>query len=226
MYLNKSNRPTYSNIKTDIDNQIDIDAGMIVKKKLLKTIKRRSGELEGVYNYSLNIDFWKKKSGVCNVVLDEAHTILNSRRSMSHINIIVTDWLSLLRRILGQAKSGFGELVLISQLPTRLDIIAREMASQIRYHVCHYQKTCLKCGNYWMENSEMPEPKWFCSCGNNDIQKHNHTIEIWHFSSFRDYNLWDQMQMKTYYKHYIVRDIEKYFPLYDTLSWENMFTTL
>ena len=199
----------------------------IGKENLVKSIKRRTGNIEGVYDYSLNIDFWRQRQGACNVVIDEAHTIINSRRSMSKVNIVVTDWLSLLRRILGQSKSGFGELVFITQLANRIDIIARDMANQIRYHVCHYQKTCMDCNSFWMENSEQPEPQWACSrCGSDNVQKHNHTIEVWHFSSFRDYNLWEQMSMNTFYKHYLVRDIEKYFPLYDTLAWDNMFTTL
>jgi len=29
-------------------------------------------------------------------------------------------------------------------------------------------------------------------------------------------------QRKTYYKHYLINDIEKVFPYYDTLQWENL----
>lgn len=227
MYINKRIRKTYSNILTKLPNQVNIKPSMIVKKKSVGTKQKRDGTVENVVEYSLNKEYWKSIKEPINVVLDEAHSIINSRRAMSKVNIIVTDWLSLIRRVLGSSDAGYGEVVFITQLPNRLDIIAREMATQVRYHICHFLKTCKRCGLTWQENSEMPEGYYVCySCGCHDIQKHSHQVEIWHFPNMKDYDNWKNWGMKTFYKHYMVNDIEKYFPFYDTLQWDNLFNEL
>jgi len=225
MKLNPSKRITYSNIKTkNIKQNITIDKSMIINKELVNV--KRNGE--EVFKYSFNKDFWKetvKKHGALDVVLDEAHTILNARRSGSKINVVMSDFMAMLRRILGSSASGYGELTLITQIDRRIDIIAREMATHVRYHVCHYIKECQKCGAYWNENNENPEPKWSCPrCGTGDIKKKNHIIEVWHFKNMELYDLWYNLQKKTYHKHYCIKDIEEYFPNYDTFQWDNMIT--
>ncbi len=226
MALNLNDRKTYSNIQTSLKNQIDISPEMIIKKELVDYKKnRKTGESEPIYKLSLNIDFWKKIKEPINVVLDEAHSILNARRAMSKTNIIVTNWISLIRRVLGQADAGFGELTFISQLSARIDIIARDMATNIIYCICHFMKTCEGCGATWKENSEMPEGYVICPiCRSNKIQKHSHKIEVWHFPNMQMFLAWHQVGQKTYYKRYIVNDIEKYFPLYNTLQWDNLLS--
>lgn len=227
--LNPSHRTTYSNIITmKLKNVKTIDPSMIISRKIVDHKKKRSGELEPVYKDTLNLEFWKKtakKEKGINVVLDEAHSIINSRRSTSKINIIVTDWIALLRRVLGQTEAGYGELILISQLPNRLDIISREMATKIKYHVCHYIKSCKACSFSWRENSEMPEPAWTClNCGTPHIKKHSHVIEVYHFNSMDSYLVHKQFGSQTYHKHYFIKDIEDYFNFYDTLQWDNLFS--
>ena len=226
MSLNLSNRKTYSNIQTTLKNQIDISPDMIIHKEIVDYKKnRKTGEDEPVYKMSLNIDFWKKIKEPINVVLDEAHSILNARRSMSKTNIIVTNWISLIRRVLGQAESGFGELTFISQLSGRIDVVARDMATNIVYTICHFMKTCEECGATWTENSEMPEGYIICTkCSSNKLQKHSHKIEVWHFPNMQKFLAWHQMGMKTYYKRYVVNDIEKYFSMYNTLQWDNLLS--
>ena len=216
----------YSNVMTKgLPNNKLIKSSMIYKKELIKSIKKRGGELEPVYDYKLNADYWKSIKEPISVVLDEAHQIMNSRRAMSKKNIIIMDWIALLRRVLGGADRGYGELVLITQLPRRIDPIARDMASQVRYHRCHYQKTCKNCMNTWQEQNDDPEPNWRCMrCGGFDIIKHNHIIEVWHFASMQMYDAWQFFGMDTFHRHYFVNDIEKVFPMYDTLQWDNMFT--
>lgn len=228
MTLNLNNRITYSNIQTSLKNQIDISPDMIIQKEIIDYKKnRKTDEKEPVYKYTLNIDYWKKIKEPINVVLDEAHTILNSRRAMSKVNIIVSDWLSLIRRVLGSTESGFGELTFISQLSNRIDVIARDMATNIIYTICHYLKTCKNCEATWQENSEMPEGYIICPiCTSSEIIKHTHKLECWHFPTMVLYQIWHSFGQKTFYKHYIINDIENYFPLYDTLSWDNMFSTL
>ncbi len=226
MAINLSNRKTYSNIQTSLKNQSEISPDMIIKKELVDYRKnRKTGESEPIYKLSLNIDFWKKIKEPINVVLDEAHSILNARRAMSKTNIIVTNWISLIRRVLGQADAGFGELTFISQLSARIDIIARDMATNIIYCICHFMKTCEDCGATWKENSEMPEGYIICPiCRSNKIQKHSHKIEVWHFPNMQMFLAWHQVGKKTYYKRYVVNDIEKYFPLYNTLQWDNLLS--
>ena len=129
MFVNKLNRKTYSNIITkNLKNVVPITPRMIIKEEIVTYKKnRKTGKEEPVYKHTLNVKFWKDIKEPINVVLDEAHSIINARRSMSKINIIVTDWIALIRRVLGQSESGYGELVLISQLANRIDVIAREM---------------------------------------------------------------------------------------------------
>lgn len=228
MCLNLSNRNTYSNIQTKLKNQINISPDMIIQKEVVdyKT-NRKSGESEPIYKFALNIDFWKKIKEPINVVLDEAHTILNARRAMSKVNIIVSDWLALIRRVLGQTDAGFGELTFISQLGNRIDVIARDMATNVIYTICHYLKSCKECFVTWQENSEMPEGYIICPyCSSNEILKHSHKIECWHFPNMQLFMIWHSFGQNTFYRHYFINDIEKYFPLYNTLAWDNMFSTL
>lgn len=226
MYLNPSHRKTYSNIITKgIKNCVVIDPKMIIKKEIVGEKKKRSGETEAVYESKLHIDYWKDIKEPINVILDEAHTIMNSRRAMSKTNQIITDWMALIRRVLGSSESGYGELTLISQLFNRVDIIAREMATKIKWHVCHYIKTCKKCGWSVQENSDDPEPLWEClNCGSPRIHKHTHVIEVKHFRNSDSFLDWKEYGSRTYHKHYYITDIEKYFKMYDTLQWDNMFS--
>lgn len=226
MFLNQANRKTFSNIKTRLKNQIDISPKMIIKQEIVDYKKSKKKEnLEPVYKYSLNKEYWQSLKEPCNVVLDEAHSIINSRRAMSKINIIMNDWLALIRRVLGASESGEGTLVYITQLPNRIDVVARDMCHQVRYHICHYRKMCKKCFIAWDENSEIPEPLHQCPmCNSFNITKFSHKIEVYHFSNMDNYNFWRATGQKTFYKRYVIPNIEKFFPLYDTLQWDNMFS--
>ena len=114
MLNNTHGRKTYSNIQTTLPNQIDIDPSMIIKSEVVDTkVNKKTGEAIPVKEFSLNMDYWKGIKEPIDVVIDEAHSVLNSRRSMSKVNIILTDWMALIRRILGSNDSGHGELVLI-----------------------------------------------------------------------------------------------------------------
>jgi hypothetical protein len=230
LILNRARRKTFTNIMMkrpqDTKNVMLLNQDMIIKKDLVSTkVNRKTGEETPVYDLKLNMEFWKSIKEPINVILDEAHTILNSRRSMSKVNVIMGDWLALIRRVLGAADSGMGELVFITQLHNRIDTIAREMALQIRYHVCHFCKSCQGCGYGWRENSETAEPLWTCpDCGSYEVKKHSHQIQVWHFKSMGHYLQWKMLGENTYHACYVVTDIEKYFPFYDTLQWDNMFS--
>ena len=224
MALNNANRTTYSNIITKgIPNNIVIKPEMIVKKELIKTKKDGTP----IYKNTVNQEFWKNviknnPRGV-NIVIDEAHSILNSRRSSSNWNVCMTNFLSLVRKILMGRSGQAGHLILCSQIERRLDVISIEMATSIYYHVCHYQKLCKKCGCNWCENNEVPEPMHNCPvCNSWDIHKYNHVIEVWHFQTMAMFQQWQWMGRKTFHKHYRINDIENYFPRYNTLQWDNL----
>lgn len=156
LYLRKDHITTYSNIKTSVKGAKLLTHDMILKKEQVSTKKTKQGET-AVYDFKVNVDFWQKVEKPLRIVLDEAHSITNARRSFSKINVVMNDWLSLIRRVVGQSESSQGEVVFITQLPNRIDSVIRDMATQIRYHLCHFHKRCLRCGSYWKENSDMPE---------------------------------------------------------------------
>lgn len=230
MILNRTDRKTYSNILMNEPKKTPLieplNSSMIIKREVIDyKVNRKSGESTPVYQLKVNKEFWQKIKEPINIVLDEAHTIINSRRAMSGVNVVVTDWLALIRRVLGAAESGMGELVFITQLPNRIDPIAREMATQIRYHICHYIKECKTCGCWWRETSEESEPSWSCrNCGSNKIKKKNHEIQVWHFKNMDVYFQWKMMGYKTYHANYFIHNIENFFQYYDTFQWENLFS--
>jgi hypothetical protein len=221
--LNQQDVMTYTNIiiKKSIKNVVQINKDMIIKKEIARVDKNG----KKYYNLSLNADFWKEQSkgkGV-NLVLDEAHTILDSRRSMSKVNKIMNDFMALLRRILGG--DGSNSLTLISQLGRKLDVNARELATSVHWHKCHYLKTCQKCKTTIKEDNERePKIRNCPKCNGFNFKKHNVYIEKWEFRNMEDLDAWRDLGMHTYYRHYFITDIEKYFPLYNTLQWENLIS--
>ena len=216
---------TYSNIITTLPDQITISKDMIIKKEIVDYKKnKKTGEDTPLYKQSLNMDYWKNIGESIHVVLDEAHSIMNSRQAMKTSNILITQWIALIRRILNQGDGLSGDLTLITQLPNRIDTIARDMATQIRFHICHYVKYCTSCGPRFKETSQTPEPLRYCPlCGEATIKKNSYVIEVLHFKSISHYNAWEVEGIKTYHRRYYIKDIEKYFPLYDTLQWEHLF---
>lgn len=222
MMLNSSHRIKYSNIETKgMEHTILIKPEMIFMHDPARDTKQHKG-------VKLNTDFWvseRKKYGSMDIILDEAHTLFNARRSMQRINLIMTDFLALIRRMLGSNDSGMGELILLTQLDRRIDIIARESATSILWHLCHYTKQCQKCGTWWQETNETPKKMWECiKCKSPYIKKQNHVIEVWEFKNMEAFELWRMRRIKTYYAHYVIEDIEQYFTVYDTMQITGLMT--
>lgn len=211
-----------TNIQTTLPNVSKLTSDMICSKTLLGTTK--SGKKN--YEYSLNFDVWKKLKNNVSVVLDEAHSILNSRKAMSNVNIKITEWMSMLRRVLGE-KQGAGDLVLITQLPHRVDVVCRDMATNVRHFRMHYSKQCVKCGFSWRQHSDFPEDLKRCpGCNAYDLRKKDFLVEVRCFKSVLSYNQWDAFKEKTYYKIYTMKDISNYFGKYDSWQWDNLFSDL
>ena len=223
---NIDDKINYTNIK--IFNKkaryVLINRDMIIKKELLSTTKKG----EPNYKYMLNEEFWKnlrKEKKYINVILDEAHTLVDSRRAMSKENKIMMDFIALLRRILGDSDSDYGELILITQLGRRLDVIARDLVNNVHYHICHYKKRCNKCKFAIYENNEQLEKMKICPvCNNNKFIKSNFIIEKFEFENVEKCSIWIDTGIKNYFKHYYITDIEKYFKFYDTFQWENLIS--
>lgn len=228
MALNLNNRRTYSNIITNLKNQVNISPEMIIKKEVVGyKVNKSTNEKEEIYKYKLNKEYWTevlKKEKAINICLDESANLIDSRRSQTNVNIIFTQWLFMLRRIIGQTQSGYGELTFITQLLSTIDNRARDLATNIVYTIGHFQKTCEMCGASWQENSEMPEGYIVCPmCKSNKIFKHSHRTEVWAFPNINLFQMWHQFGQKTFYKHFIINNIEDYMSSYNHLQWEFLF---
>ena len=204
---------------------------MMVEKELIQVVKHRDGKEEPKYKYKLNEQFWiDKRDERKSIIIDEAHKYLDSRKSFSGVNKLFCDFLALGRRIVEDSNTS-GDLIFITQLGRAADVRLRELAHEVKYHKCHYVKSCSKCGISWQENSEMPEGarmKVCPCCGSWQLKRNGHVIEVFCFANIKDYEAWEMFgkTTKMFYKHYIIQDIGQYFKYYDTFQWGNMFGTL
>lgn len=208
-------------------NIIPIKPEMIINKVVIGIKTKKDGTQEEQYKYELNKEFWLNQAKKpLSVMIDEAHDYMNARRSASKINEILGQFLAFTRRIVGE-NCAEGDLIFITQLDRRIDVICREMAHQIRWHICHYHKVCLNCNSSWYESSDFPEKIKKCPlCGFHKLAKFNFRIEVLHFSNINNYTAWKDFGMKTFHRKYFINDIEKYFELYNTVQWENLFDAL
>jgi len=214
----------YSNIETSIKNHTTLKPFMIIKKELAKTKIKKDGDIVESYKYSPNLDFWQKAKKPISITLDEAHNLVDSRDSQSPKNKAITKWQTAIRRILGQTEAGYGELCYITQIPDALDIRIRLLASCIQYHILHYVRMCKKCFLEWGENSDLPQSMRICPrCKEIDTIRKNFVVEIYKFENIDKFYIWLNRGEKTYYDNYFIMDIERIFPLYKSLQWENLF---
>jgi hypothetical protein len=235
MVDNVDNRKFYTDIiptKQRLTPQIvQLNPDMMVIKQLKRTLKHRDGKTEDVYDYKLNDQFWlDRRNEKKSIVIDECHKYMDARRSYSKVNKLFNDFLALARRIVEDSQGG-GNMIFITQLGRRADVILREMAHEVKYHKCWYHKTCKSCGAHWQEHSDMPDGARFhvCpACHGYDLVKHGHVIEVFCFDSIKTFQLWDEFGKNTqmFYKRYFISDITNYFKYYDTHQWSNMFGTL
>lgn len=224
---NRPNSRIYTNIEVSgrgFSHVVKLKPEMIIKKE--KIGEKRTGEPK--YKYKLNVEYWKemrKKYGQMDVVIDEAHIFFNPRRAMSHVNVIMSDFLALLRRIVGNSEGSDGELILITQLQRRLDPIAKDMSTHVQYHIHHYNKLCSKCRFSWYENNEVSMKYEDCPCcGHWNVKKYNNTIEVFDFKDNEKFKIWIDYGNKTYYNRYVITDIREIFGNYDTIQWGDLLS--
>jgi len=228
MKEDNSDRVFYTNIEAKkIKNVRELKPEYIIKKELIGLKKDKP-----VYEYKINLKFWQENNEPKNIIIDEAHNIIDSRNSQTPVNKIVTAWQSAIRRILGETEGDSGDLIYITQILTAIDIRARELATLIQYHICHYQKKCKECLYVWNENTEMPIKRKKCPrCLSRKYMKFGFIIEVFKFENINMFEAWHLSGKQTWIKssdpemngHYLLTDIEKIFPLYKTLQWKNLF---
>lgn len=225
MEMAQKQRLTYTNIATKLKNCHDLKPENIINRTEVGQKKTKGSDIvQPIYKMSLNVDFWKNIPKPCDVVLDECHSILSSRRSMSNTNRIISEWLSMLRRALNESGSRTGHLTLITQRYMSIDENARNLATQIRHHVCHWITRCPRCLFQFEESSQMPEIAEECpACLSEKITRTGHMIEILKFDSEESYLAWKIDGTDTAYDHYQINNISRYFPMYNTLQWDNLF---
>jgi len=222
---------TYSNIVTKqkgkfkLNNNITITRDMLIKKDLIRTMRDGTP----IYKSKFNKDFWveaKNKYKAFNVVIDEAHTVMNARKSMSKQNAVAGDFLALIRKVCNNPNTN-ATLTLISQLDNRIDVIAREMATEVRYHICMYEVRCNKCSVYWTEHSEMMDddkPKKCPRCNHNGLTKYNHRLIVHYFENMKQYQDWKYTGINSIKKTKMVEGIAEYFPFYDTYQLDDLIS--
>lgn len=89
---------------------------------------------EPILKKQVNWDFWNdliEKKQYFSIVIDEVHNILNARRAMSSWNVLFSTWLTQIRKILGDNRDC--HLWLIAQRLSSIDIVARELSTDIIY---------------------------------------------------------------------------------------------
>lgn len=223
--------PCYSNIVTKargkyaIKNNIMLTRDMLIQKELVET-KRNGTE---VFKTKFNSEYWidaKKQHNGFNVVIDEAHSLMDSRSFMSRQNRIINDFLALIRKVCSNPNTD-STLTLISQLDSRLDLNARKMCTEVRFHICLYDKNCSKCGAYWVEHSELSDfkkNKCCPNCGNYQLKKTNYRLLVHFFDNMREYEDWRYHKINTIQQTVKISGIEKYFKYYDTFQMSDLIS--
>jgi hypothetical protein len=201
-----------------------LKAEMIIKKEVTG-VKRNGKE---VYKATFNKEFWQdliKKHGEMNIIIDEAHAFgLNPRRSMSSLNLVMTDFVALIRRVLGSADNT-GDAFFISQLSHRLDPKLRDMAEKVFYMINHYICECSICHQKWAETNETARKFELCPrCRDYRFKKIHSEIEVFEFASNDKFIEWKDYKIRSYYNRYIQKNIMQIYGNYDTVQIDDILS--
>jgi len=199
--------------KQNIFTNFDIKGISFKRLKYEHIIKEEEEWIEGkikpVIKTILNYEFWQKQKlkGGFDVFLDEFHNVMNSRRSMSKKNVLMSDWLSQIRKILGDSERN--NLYVISQKLKRIDVNCRDLA--------HMAIKCEK-----QEFKDVLIPTEVCENGK-IIKKRLPLVVIWK-KYFRDadaLSLYEMYGNKTYYKQtrFIGNPYYKYYDSYELIDF-------
>ncbi len=98
-------------------------------EKMLAVSKRKP-----IFKKRLNWDFWNDlidKREDWDIALDEVHNLVHSRMSMTKNNVLLSVWISQIRKILGNSKKN--HIYLVTQKLDRLDVAFRDLTHTIVY---------------------------------------------------------------------------------------------
>lgn len=213
---------TYTNIETKgIPNVTKLKPEMIIKRDIISVNKQGTPK----FKMTVNSEFWKSLPKGVNILIDEFHSLADSRRAMSNVNKTVNDFIALIRRVLGENSGQSGDLIVITQLERRIDVVLKELATLILFHICYYQKGCNDCGHSWSESSETAEKLSYCTrCMGHNLEKFNHEIHIHYFSNIMSFYQWQYYNKRVQIRIQVLKNMDKYFKYYNTVQWDNMFS--
>ena len=212
---NPNGRTTYTNIITKgIQNVVTIKPQDIIKK--IGEDKKPS--------FDLNIEYWNKQKKPLNILWDEIHLTANSRMSMSKINMVLSRFIAMARRITGFDKRGYGSFTFVAQKERTIDVNIRDLTNEIVYHISHWVVECEECGTKVLTNSESPQMNKCVVCSSWKLEKKGMFIEKLSFSEWDSFYAWSvHMKGKFYDSRQRINDIEDYFKYYDTMQIENVW---
>lgn len=120
--------PVYCSFDVKSKNVIRLKVEHIIKTEIIGYKKDGTPKKE----LKVNWDYWNEHIDEgFDIMIDEVHNILHSRRSMTKWNTLFSMWLAQIRKILGQSEQN--HLYLISQKAERIDVSARDLANEIIY---------------------------------------------------------------------------------------------
>lgn len=106
-----------------------VDVKRLKYSHLFRDVKVDIGNMKFKIKRIINYDYWNgviKEYKGFDIVLDEFHNLMSSRRAMSKRNVLLSDWLSQIRKILGASEQN--NLYLVTQKIRRIDINSRDLA--------------------------------------------------------------------------------------------------
>jgi len=152
----------------------------------------------------VNWEFWKEASKQpFDIALDEIQNIAGSRRGMSNRNICINEWISQIRKILGQNEKN--NLYCITQRPLAIDIHIRELAHM--WILCEKKKFPLKIKTTMANKTTKQLPATFI------IQRYFKTVE--QLRLYQESGI-DRSFTKRWFK---ANDFYKYFNSYEMIQF-------
>lgn len=220
---NVTDRKFYTNIITNnVPNVIHITPENVILK--IPNNSAKSG-----FKMKLNTDFWMEQKKHLYLVWDEIHLTANSRSSLSSVNMVLSRFISMGRRIVGIDKRGYGHFIFIAQSERTVDANIRDLANEIYYFRSIWTVECEMCHFRIVTNSDRQQIGKCLKCGSWKILKKDISISVFVFAQKKNLSAWE-----CYYgfrnglphittEKFVINNIENYFKYYDTLQMEDIW---
>lgn len=119
------------------------------KEHIIKDYEVQDSNNKTKTELKINWDFWNKalkKYGHYHLFLDEIHNIVHSRQSMTKWNVMMSIWISQIRKILGDSEKT--HIFLVSQRLKRIDTAFRDLLHKIIYCQKYQTKQLMRTAVY------------------------------------------------------------------------------